>query len=228
MRINKFIAQATGISRRAADQLIEQGGILINGYPPTAGHDVTDSDKVTHNGRLLQLASVLTIMLNKPAGYVVSRDGQGSDTIYELLPADLHNLKPVGRLDKYSSGLLLMTNDGQLTQDLTHPSRQKIKVYEIVLGQDLSPLHRQMISDHGVQLEDGPSKFELERLTQTAGKAVDDDRQWQITMREGRNRQIRRTFLSLGYGVSRLHRIQFGDYLLGGLQTGKYREVPAS
>jgi len=225
MRINRFLAQATGISRRAADTLIADGKVLVNGRPATTGHDVTASDHVAYQDRQYTLAQVTdpaaktTLMLHKPAGYVTSRDGQGSQTIYDLLPAEYHHLKPVGRLDKFSSGLLLLTNDGDLTQELTHPSRQKTKVYEVSLSQPLAPLHRQMIQDHGVTLDDGPSRFELERLQDG------DDLHWRITMREGRNRQIRRTFLSLGYGISTLHRTHFGPYSLGNLGTGKFQQL---
>jgi 23S rRNA pseudouridine2605 synthase len=218
VRINKFIAQATGMSRRAADTVIENGEVTVNGQPPEgAGQDVSEVDTVVYRGEQLQLHAVQTIMLNKPVGYVVSRDGQGDRTVYELLPEKLHHLKPIGRLDKFSSGLLLLTNDGALAQELTHPSHRKSKIYEITLAQDLAPLHRQMISDHGVMLDDGPSKLELERLNEG------NEKQWRILMREGRNRQIRRTFLSLGYGISSLQRVQFGDYTLKNLVEGKYR-----
>lgn len=225
MRINRFLAQATGVSRRAADSLIAEGRVLVNGYPAPTGHLVTSDDKVVYQGKAYTLSQVqspkskTTIMLNKPAGYVVSRDGQGSETIYDLLPEEYHHLKPVGRLDKYSSGLLLLTNDGDLAQELTHPKNQKTKVYEVLLSQPLAPLHRQMIQDHGVMLDDGPSKFELARIKDG------NDSSWRITMREGRNRQIRRTFLSLGYGVSKLHRTHFGKYQLGSLAPGKLTKV---
>jgi 23S rRNA pseudouridine2605 synthase len=197
---------------------------LVNGYPAPTGHSVAPEDTITYQGKNYTLAQIqdpaakMTIMFNKPAGYVVSRDGQGSDTIYDILPEQYHSLKPIGRLDKYSSGLLLLTNDGDLAQELTHPKHQKIKIYEVTISQPLAPLHRQMIQDHGVMLDDGPSKFELERIGTKDQK--DDDTLWRITMREGRNRQIRRTFLSLGYGVSKLHRTQFGSYNLEGLVSG--------
>jgi 23S rRNA pseudouridine2605 synthase len=219
MRVNKFLAQATGLSRRAADTAIADGLVTVNGRQPAAGDDISPTDRVQYGGKVLTLASTRTIMLHKPAGYVVSRHGQGSQTIYDLLPTQYHDLKPVGRLDKYSSGLLLLTNDGALAQELTHPSHQKIKTYEVKLSKDLAPLHRQMIQDYGVQLEDGPSSFELQRLTEG------DDSQWQVVMREGRNRQIRRTFLALGYGVSRLHRTQFGEYRLDDLASGNIKEI---
>lgn len=215
MRINKYVALATGISRRAADAAIAEYRVGINGKTAQTGHDVTDSDTVTLDGRIITPAPKTTIMLNKPPGYVVSRDGQGSQTIYDLLPVEYDRLKPVGRLDKESSGLLLLTNDGDLANQLTHPSHQKTKVYEITLDKPLQPLHRQMISDYGIKLEDGISKLQLDRLND------DDDHSWHVSMTEGRNRQIRRTFQSLGYEIKRLHRIQFGPYHLKDLPSGR-------
>lgn len=222
MRINRFVATATGLSRRNADALIEQGQVTVNGKPADIGYDVSPDDVVTHNAKTLHVSAdtqFQTIILNKPVGYVCSRNGQGSRTIYDLLPKKLHHLKPVGRLDKDSSGLLVLTNDGELAHQLTHPSFQKIKAYEVALDKPLTPLHRQMISDHGVQLEDGPSKLQLDRQTD----GVDTD--WRVTMHEGRNRQIRRTFASLGYSVTRLQRTTLGPYSLQGLKQGTYTQV---
>jgi 23S rRNA pseudouridine2605 synthase len=219
MRINKYLAQATGMSRRAADGIIDEGRVHINGTVAKAGSSVTETDSVMLDGKPAHLKQTRTIMLNKPVGYVVSRDGQGSKTIYDLLPDNFHDLKPVGRLDKDSSGLLILTNNGTLANDLTHPSKQKVKVYEIVLDQPLQPLHRQMISDYGVALEDGPSKLQLERLKEG------DDRAWRVSMHEGRNRQIRRTFAALGYSVEKLHRTHFGPYVLSDLRIGFYTDI---
>lgn len=220
MRINKYIALATGMSRRAADTVIDDGRVLVNNLRPGSGQDISDTDSVSVDGRIVAPPlNRTTIMLNKPAGYIVSRDGQGGMTIYDLLPIGYDRLKPVGRLDKDSSGLLLLTDDGDLANKLTHPSYQKLKVYEVLLSRPLQPLHHQMISDHGVQLEDGPSKLQLERRTDG------NDKQWIIIMNEGRNRQIRRTFESLGYEVKKLHRTKFGDYELGDLAIQGYRKV---
>jgi 23S rRNA pseudouridine2605 synthase len=213
MRINKFVALATGMSRRTADQAIAEGRVAVNGRPPTAGQQVTDEDQINLDGQTLQKPAATTIMMNKPVGYVVSRDGQGSQTIYDLLPEEYQSLKPVGRLDKDSSGLLLLTNDGTLAQELTHPKYQKQKVYEIELDKPLEPLHQQMINDVGIQLDDGPSRLQLEKL--------DDARHWRVRMAEGRNRQIRRTFSALGYEVTKLHRTQFGGYQLNELEPGQ-------
>ena len=222
MRINRFLAVSTGLSRRRADQAVSHGDVLVNGQPAQTGQDITANDTVSYQGRSLQLADIeqtQTILLHKPAGYVCSRNGQGSRTIYELLPLELHQLKPVGRLDKVSSGLLLLTSDGELAHRLTHPSFQKTKQYEVVLDKPLQPLHRQMIADIGVRLEDGPSRLVLTRLS------TGDDTAWQVTMHEGRNRQIRRTFAALGYTVTKLHRTVFGPYTLEQVAPGKYKHV---
>lgn len=216
MRINKYVAQATGMSRRAADKAIEDGRVCINGQPVSAGQQASKNTVVTLDNERLQLPALTTIMLHKPVGYVCSRNGQGSKTVYDLLPQELHTLKPVGRLDKDSSGLLLLTNDGELAQSLTHPSKQKIKRYNVILNKNLQPLHRQMIQDYGVQLADGNSQFTVERHTDT------NDQQWIIIIHEGRNRQIRRTFEALGYTVIKLHRTHFGNYTLGDLKEGHH------
>jgi 23S rRNA pseudouridine2605 synthase len=219
MRINKFVAAATGMSRRTADMVIAEHRVLVDGKPPTPGQDVQDTQAVTLDGSLLSIKAVQTILVHKPRGYVTSREGQGAQTIYALIPPQLHHLKPVGRLDKDTSGLLLMTNDGALAQQLTHPSNHKVKMYEATLSKPLAPLHRQMIAEMGIQLEDGPSRLDLERLHDG------DDRHWRIMMHEGRNRQIRRTFESLGYAVTALHRTQFGPYVLGSIPPGKYQTL---
>lgn len=219
MRINRFVASATQLSRRAADSAVQDGRVQINGKRAQTGDTVTPGDTVSVDGKPVAPLQKQTVVFYKPVGYVTGRDGQGSKTIYDLLPLEIKHLQAVGRLDKNSSGLLVLTNDGELAQQLTHPSFQKIKIYEVTLDHALQPLHRQMISDMGVQLEDGPSSFELERITEG------DDKSWRVTMREGRNRQIRRTFSALGYTVQRLHRTQFGKYRLEDLSAGAYREA---
>lgn len=205
------------MSRRAADEVIQAGRVLVNNSVPSAGQDITASDVVELDGAKLQAqAEIMTIMLNKPVGYICSRDGQGGQTIYDILPPELHHLKPVGRLDKNSSGLLLLTNDGDLAHKLTHPSFEKTKVYKIALNKPLHPEHRHQMVTQGVELDDGVSKLQLDRLGET------DDTNWRVTMHEGRNRQIRRTFEMSGYNVVKLHRTQFGDYSLNSIAPGKY------
>lgn len=213
MRINKYVAQSTGISRRMADKAVAAGRVTINGLAAETGSSVSESDAVQLDGRtVVPIATTITIMFHKPVGCVVSREGQGSLTIYDLLPDEYRLLKPIGRLDKNTSGLLLLTNDGQLANELTHPRYAKTKIYEILLGKPLAPLHRQMINDRGIDLADGNSQLNLERMIEG------DDTHWRITMHEGRNRQIRRTFESLNYYVVALHRTNFGSYSLGELK----------
>src|SRR5688572_10312025 len=217
MRINKFVASASGLSRRVADEAIAQGRVVVDGQPAAMGQEVTESQHVTLDGTPIHAPNeVKTIIFNKPTGYVVSRNGQGSKTIYDLLPPALHNLNPVGRLDKDSSGLLLLTIDGELANTLTHPRFAIVKIYEVALDKPLEPLHHQMISDFGVQLEDGKSRLGLERVDNSGFR-------WKITMQEGRNRQIRRTFSAVGYTVTRLQRTQFGEHSLQNLQSGEWK-----
>lgn len=221
MRINRFIARSTGMSRRSADKAVEQGRVAISGRQASHGDEITNEEQVTLDGVPVSTAvsNTLTLVLNKPPGYVCSRNGQGSRTIYDLLPPEHFKLKPVGRLDKDSSGLLLLTNDGELANKLTHPKFEKTKVYKIALNKPLNPLDRQMISGSGVKLDDGLSKLQLERINDT------DNVNWKVTMHEGRNRQIRRTFEALGYSIPKLHRTAFGPYKLNGLATGEWQEL---
>lgn len=219
-RLNKHLALQLGVSRREADDLIASGEVEVDGKKAVLGARIEEASKVTVKGKLLKgNAERLYLALNKPTGYVSSRKAQGDiPTIYELLPKKYHVLKPVGRLDKDSSGLILLTNDGDFAYEMTHPKFYKIKKYEITLDKALEPLHQQMINDHGIQLEDGPSKLTLEKKD-TKGK------QWIVTMHEGRNRQIRRTFSSLGYEVKTLHRTDFGNYTLGKIVSGKHEII---
>lgn len=221
IRLNKFLALQLGISRREADILIDSQTVTINGQAASLGAQMSPTDHIAVASKTIASTPVKHryILLNKPTGYVCSRRPQGATpTIYSLLPANLHNLKPVGRLDKDSSGLLLLTNDGDWAFRMTHPKFTKTKVYRVRLDRDLEPLHQQMISDFGVNLPDGHSQLTLMRLT-------DNRREWQVTMSEGRNRQIRRTFAALGYTVTKLHRTNFGNYTLDGIKRGEWRET---
>lgn len=244
VRLNKFLAENLGVSRREADDLIAAGKIQVNGKTavlgarimlPTEEETVADQDpidflpKVCYNGKIIPLISGYTYLaLNKPVGYVCSRKRQGDfPTLYELLPERYHSLKTVGRLDKDSSGLILLANDGDFAFQMTHPKFIKTKVYEVELDQPLQPLHQQMIADFGIELPDGRSQLGLARLERGEGALGADGsrRFWRVTMSEGRNRQIRRTFGALGYAVQKLHRTDFGPYRLDGLEPGQFVEV---
>lgn len=218
LRLNKHIALQLGISRREADNLIDAKKVTINGALATLGARFQSGDSIAIDGKEIGGETAYRyILFHKPVGYVCSRKKQGeNETIYTLLPSEIHSLKPVGRLDKDSSGLLILTNNGDFAHQMTHPKFYKVKTYTVQLDLELEPLHQQMISDYGVSLEDGPSKLSLSRLSETSRKG------WGVTMSEGRNRQIRRTFASLGYTVTKLHRLTFGEYSLGDIKPGEY------
>ncbi len=222
VRLNKFLASRLGISRREADDLIMGGKIIVNGAPAVTGVKVDKNDKVCYNKKIIPFATEYSYFaFHKPIGYVCSRRAQGpTPTLYDLLPPSLRKLKTVGRLDKDTSGLILLTDDGDFAYQMTHPKFKKEKVYQVTLDHSLTPLHQQMISDYGVEIGDGLSQFQIIR-----DEAYPDRQHFTLILTEGRNRQIRRTFSALGYEVMELHRTQFGIYNLGSLESGKWQEI---
>ena len=220
IRLNKFLAERLGVSRREADELIAAGKVFVDEKPAILGARIDKNTKVCYNKKIIPFETeYLYLAFNKPVGYVCSRRAQGdTPTLYEILPKEYQKLKTVGRLDKDSSGLILLTNDGDFAYQMTHPKFHKEKIYEVTLDQPLEPLHQQMISDYGIMLDDGPSKFTV--ATSATGPA--ERTRFTVILTEGRNRQIRRTFAALGYRVTALHRTQFGKYQLSGLKPGKY------
>ena len=214
IRLNKFLAERLGVSRREADDLIAAGKVTIDKQKAVLGTKIDEKSTIYCNGKIVPFETEYTYLaFNKPVGYVCSRRAQGpAPTLYDLLPAEYRKLKTVGRLDKDSSGLILLTNDGDFTYQMTHPKFKKQKIYEVELDKPLEPLHQQMISDFGIMLDDGPSKFTVIR----------DQDHYTVILTEGRNRQIRRTFAALNYKVTKLHRTEFGKYQLGHLKPGKY------
>ena len=221
-RLNKFLALHLGISRRQADELIEKGRISINGKTAQLGERFKAGDEIKLGEKIISKTheEKKYVIFNKPRGYVCSRKKQGeNETIYAILPKEFSVLKPVGRLDKDSSGILLLTNDGDFAFQMTHPKFRKVKEYLVSLDTPLQPIHQQMIADFGINLPDGKSQLGLERL--------DDSRKnWKVIMSEGRNRQIRRTFSAIGYEVEELHRTVFGSYILPkDLNFGDFRKV---
>lgn len=251
MRLNKFLAENLGLSRREADDAIAAGKVKIDDRTAVLGDRIDNNSKVCYNGSIVPVSGHTYVAFNKPVGYVCSRKRQGdAETIYVLLPEKYQNLKTVGRLDKDSSGLILLTNDGDFAFQMTHPKFVKTKIYEVELDHDLEPLHQQMIADFGIQLKDGYSRLGLERIGNAGterngaeqsgakrsgvsgtggsgeGGSQNAGRQhWRVTMNEGRNRQIRRTFGALGYTVTGLHRTDFGKYHLDGLAPGEVIEI---
>lgn len=217
MRLNATLASRLGISRRLADKYISDGLVTVNGKTGTLGQKINEDDSLLINNKMVPKSRPFsTLMLNKPVGLVCSRRQQDqSKTVYSLLPAKFNELKIAGRLDKDSSGLLILSNNGQLIYKLTHPSMQKEKVYQITLNKPLDISAKGKI-ESGVALEDGLSKLKL------TGSGLD----WTVSMKEGRNRQIRRTFDKIGYKVKSLHRIKIGQFKLdSNLNPGKFTIV---
>jgi len=220
MRVNKFIAQNTKFSRREADKLIIDGRIKINQKIAQLFDQVEDNQIVFLDNKIIQKnENKLIVLFNKPVGYIVSKNGQGQSTIYDILPKKYKDLNYIGRLDKNSSGLLVLTNDYSLIDNLTNPKFKKIKQYEIKLNQPLQKTDWYKIEKKGIPLDFGISKFNLKPI-------VDEDGlDWLITMYEGKNRQIRKTFEKLNYKIKKLHRIRFAQFQLNDLPGGATKEI---
>jgi pseudouridine synthase len=219
MRINKWIARQTGIGRRTADDLIERGEVLINGVVATLGQEVDGSEEIIVEGRAVATSTDhTTLLFHKPRGYVCSRNGQGSQTVYDLLPTEYQDLKIAGRLDRDSSGLLVLSNDGDVIQQLTHPTRHKQKTYILTTRHPLTDQDIMLINTIGVDIGDErPSRFTI--------TPMGEDRTYKAVLLEGRNRQIRRTLEAVGNQVATLHRTNIGSYSLGDLAEGDWKSA---
>src|SRR4051812_11808095 len=221
MRLNRFLAAAGIGSRRHCDELIAAGQVTINGKTCT-DFSVQPSarDHVKVNGKLVHVAPPLTIILHKPAGFVSTRsDPHARDTIFDLLPAKFSHLFNVGRLDTQTEGLLLLTNDGDLSQTLTHPRYKVEKEYEVTIDRAWDPTLKIKLLK-GIIL-DG-KRAQLGSLREVS------PRQLRVTLRQGLNRQIRRMFEAVGYQVKQLVRIRIGNLRLGDLPRGHWRPLTSS
>ncbi len=225
MRINKFLAESGVCSRRNADKLIEEGQVKVNGKVCFIGQDIDEfSDSVTVNGRKLSISNTFDYyMMNKPKGYVCTvKDDKGRKTVMELLPQNIKRVVPVGRLDYDSEGLLIFTNDGELTFKLTHPKNEIPKTYLVkterpVSDKDINLLRQGVVID-GVKTKKCSVKF----IESTKAGA-----KLHITITEGRNRQIRKMIETIGNNVEFLKRIKIGDLTLSGLNRGEVRKLSA-
>lgn len=231
VRLNKHLAHTLGVSRREADMQIAQGRVFINGKQASLGNIVQperDTITVDHSAVTKVAKRYTYLLLNKPTGYICSRKQQGdTPTIYELLPREYHHLKVAGRLDKESQGLLLLTDDGDRIFTLTHPKFGKEKTYEVGLNKPLTPEDLITINK-GIKLEDGISDLRVKPLSTSRSpqsKYKKLPNLYEVTMHEGRNRQIRRTFGGLRYMVTHLERVKFGTYALDQLGKQLYIQV---
>jgi 23S rRNA pseudouridine2605 synthase len=218
MRLNRFLAAAGLGSRRHCDELIETGRVTINGQVCTNfSAQPAEADHVKVNGRLVHVDPPLTIILHKPAGFVSTRsDPHARDTIFDLLPAKFSNLFNVGRLDTQTEGLLLLTNDGDLSLRLTHPRYKVEKEYEVTLDRAWDPTLKIKLLK-GITLDGQRAKVaSLRDLSPT---------RLRVTLRQGLNRQIRRMFEAIGYKVKHLVRIRIGSLRLGELPRAHWRPL---
>ena len=227
-RLNKYLASCGVASRRGADKLIEEGHVKINNKTvDQLGVLVNpDKDKVSVDGIIVTpINNFSYVMLYKPKGCVTTvSDEMGRKTVYDYLQdLSIPHLVPVGRLDYDTEGLLLLTNDGDLVHDLTHPSHEVPKTYIVkVNGQVLE--HKLAQLRKGVIIDDGNgNKVKTDRAKVKLVGFEDDTSRFEVTIHEGKNRQIRKMFEAVGEEVIFLKRVSIGDLRLGGLARGKYR-----
>ena len=218
MRLNRFLAAAGLGSRRHCDELIAAGRVIINGNTCTDfSVEPNPRDHVKVNGKLVHVAPPLTIMLHKPAGFVSTRrDPRARDTIFDLLPAKFSRLFNIGRLDAQTEGLLLLTNDGDLAQRLTHPRYEIEKEYEVILDRPWDP---------GLTLKLLRGIFLDGQRARIAQLHPISPMHLRVVLAQGINRQIRRMFEAVGYRVKRLVRIRIGPVRLGDLPRGHWRAL---
>ncbi len=219
MRLNAWLARAGVASRRKADELIKAGRVTVNGEPGQLNTFVRRTDEVSLDGAPLVQQTLAYVLLHKPAGVVTTAsDPQGRTTVVDLVDHP-NRVVPVGRLDADTTGALLLTNDGELAHRLAHPKYEVAKVYVAeVWGQPTDGTLRKLAE--GVKLEDG--KTAPAQVRRVEGATVE------LTIHEGRNRQVKRMLEAVGHPVQRLHRSAYGPLTLEGLEPGAWRELEPS
>ena len=224
IRLQKFFTDNKIMSRRNAEKVIEAGNVKVNGVIAKLGDKVDpENDTVTYNGKVIKNSAEKKryIMLNKPLGYVsTASDEKGRQTVLDLVSDVGERVYPVGRLDMYSEGLLILTNDGELTNRLTHPKNNMSKVYSVMIKGDISPEQLSRLTSpmeiDGYKLK--PVKVRIISQKNGATNTL-------FTLNEGRNRQIRKMCEQCGLVIMRLTRIAIGKLKLNDLERGKWREL---
>lgn len=222
IRLQKFLAEAGIASRRKCEELIEQGRVKVNGKVAALGTKVNKTDKIELDGKPVQKPNeeMVYILLNKPMGYVTTvKDEFDRPTVMELVPQD-KRIVPVGRLDMYTSGALILSNDGDFVYKVTHPSKKIDKTYLAKIKGSITDEKLQKLRD-GVKIEDYvTSKAKVSLIEYDAEK---DKSIVEVTIHEGRNRQVRKMFEAVGKEVLRLHRTKIGGLGVEDLKLGRYR-----
>ena len=226
-RLQKLISSAGLASRRAAEELIKQGRVKVNGETASLGMSADpELDDIRVNGKRLRISGTrVYIMLNKPRGYVTTlSDEKGRKTVAELVKGAGRRLYPVGRLDLNSEGLLIMTDDGEAANALMHPSHKVGKTYRVtVSGREPEAAVRELEALR--EVEGGGGEPIRPAQVSFAGETGEGKYMLDVTIHEGRNRQVRKMCAAAGLEVRRLVRIAEGELSLGGLQTGKWRHL---
>lgn len=218
-RLNRYIAHAGVCSRREADTLITEGKIKVNGKVVTEmGFKVKPGDKVVYKGKTLRAEKLVYVLLNKPKDFITTtKDTHDRHTVMELVKkAGDERIFPVGRLDRNTTGLLLLTNDGDLAKVLTHPSHNVKKIYKAILNKPLTKHHFEEIAN-GFELDDGPVTVDDIAIVSKDGREIG------IEIHLGRNRIVRRIFEHFGYEVEQLDRVVFAGLTKKDLPRGKWR-----
>jgi 23S rRNA pseudouridine2605 synthase len=218
LRLNRFLALAAVSSRRGAEEYIREGRVTVNGEPSTdLATQVSPDDRVQVDGRLVRVQELVYVLFNKPAGLITTRsDEKLRKTIYDLLPARLQNLTHVGRLDRDSEGLLILTNDGDFAFRITHPKFKLEKEYLVTLDREFQPEDAAK-TRKGVYLSEGRARFDaIHKISPY---------QVRVVLTQGLKRQVRRVFAALNYKVKRLQRIRIGPLTVRDLHPGETRSL---
>lgn len=219
MKLNHYVAASGICSRRKASELIKEGEITVNHYPVTdPSYEVQEKDTIRYKKKEIKPESYIYILLNKPAKFLsVRSDAKGRPTVFDLIDIK-QRINPVGRLDYDTTGLLLLTNDGELNQKLAHPKHEVPKTYQVVIDRQLD--HKDVLKlQKGVRLEDG--KVVVDEIA-----FVDPSKlNIKVTLHSGKYRVIRRLFAFLGYDVLKLDRVAYAGLTKKGLPQGAYRRL---
>lgn len=221
-RLNKYIASSGICSRRKADELIEGGHVVVNGkVVKELGFQVSEKDKVFVDRKLIHTKKLEYYKFYKPSGYITTADDEkGRKTIYDILPENYKTMKPVGRLDKDSTGLLIMTNDGDLINELTHPSVKVPKIYIVTIDGKINQNQLEQMAK-GIEIEKGKIAYAECAVLEISNKST----MLQVVLYQGMNRQIRKMFDFLGFEVVSLKRIQHATISIEGLKKGQIKPI---
>lgn len=220
VRLNKYIASCGFCSRRKADEYIEAGKVRVNGVVVTElGCIISQKDRVMVGNEIIKPKPLTYIRYYKPAGYITTMDDEKDrKTIYDILPEEVQNLKPVGRLDKDSTGLLILTNDGDFINELSHPSVKVPKVYRVTAQGKLN-LNDLVVMEKGIEIEPKQIAYAYARIIEFEGKNT----VLEMVLYQGLNRQIRKMLDFLGHPVISLKRTSMGPVDLQGLKKGQFK-----